>query len=247
MFKPRAYIAAPVHGSGTQPANLRNSLAVAKALLAMGFVPVIPHLFLLWEFHDPEITEDDFMSMCLSHLSTCHVVVRVRGISPGADIETAYASAHNIPVISLVGATIEEQIIDLSRLKEMDVSIASIDDLQDATEHWLSSQPYASSSTSNDSAIGVIEEVGELRAAFIDAMEVRSSQIARSILKTNHGIRGTPEEHAAKMADAIGDIMIFAAGFAAKSRGRLRGMINGSLSVTQRRDWQKNPKNGETE
>lgn len=238
------YVAGPVHGSGTQPANLRAAITIAHALLAMGYVPFVPHLYLLWEFHRSDVTEADFQKMCDAFLERCHILVRFPGESPGSDLEVAKADQLGIPVVVLTGDDTDQWVLDLERVRETQPSVASFDEFQDVISEWLQRQPFGRNQQPSSPALGVVEEIGELRGAWVDAMETRAGSITRAVLKGLQGIRGTAEEHAAKMADAIGDIMVYTAGFATSSGKRLRTMANVALKEILRRDWERFPVNG---
>lgn len=91
------YIAAPY----SHPDPVENThlvCRIADALLAAGYVPVLPHLTLLWHLVSPKpyatwITYDREL------LKRCDLVLRVPGHSPGATDECLLATALNIPVI----------------------------------------------------------------------------------------------------------------------------------------------------
>lgn len=97
MSKPRIYVAGPLT-KGDWAKNIRAALDVADTLRANGFVPVIPHLsafdHLVWPREYEFWLEED-----LSHLGTCHALLRMPGESSGADREVAWAQARGIPVV----------------------------------------------------------------------------------------------------------------------------------------------------
>lgn len=88
------------------------------------------------------------------------------------------------------------------------------------------------------SLLGVGEELGELNHAY---------------LKRSQGIRGTEEEHIAKMRDAIGDIMVYLIDFANKvgeesgKKFNVEEILQETWQHVSSRDWVKFPKNGRTE
>jgi len=77
--------------------------------------------------------------------------------------------------------------------------------------------------------LGVGEELGELNHAF---------------LKLKQGIRGTPEQHRAKMKDAIGDLLIFLADFCNSQDLNMTDCMITTWCDVKKRDWIKYPLNG---
>jgi len=74
----------------------------------------------------------------------------------------------------------------------LDLNPATLQDLQKSLYAW---QIYNFGEQDDERIIlGICEEAGEL---------------CHAILKSEQGIRGTPEEHEAAMKDAIGDIMVY--------------------------------------
>src|SRR5690606_18444350 len=103
---PRVYVAGPIHGSGHMTSNLYNALTAGNMLREAGCIPFIPHLFLLWELlrNDPD-DQEFWLEMDETWLAQCHALVRIDGVSPGADREVAFAKARGIPVFDSSGAT----------------------------------------------------------------------------------------------------------------------------------------------
>lgn len=77
--------------------------------------------------------------------------------------------------------------------------------------------------------VGVQEELGELSHAH---------------LKMSQKIRGTEEHHRASARDAIGDIVIFLAGYCTDNGYDLGACVRDAWIEVKKRDWQKNKKNG---
>lgn len=77
--------------------------------------------------------------------------------------------------------------------------------------------------------LGVVEEVGELSHAY---------------LKRLQNIRGTEDEHIAKMKDAIGDITIFLINFCNMENFNYQNIIKETWEEVQKRDWTNNKKTG---
>jgi NTP pyrophosphatase (non-canonical NTP hydrolase) len=77
--------------------------------------------------------------------------------------------------------------------------------------------------------LGVMEELGEL---------------AHAHLKATERVRGTPEEHAAKARDAIGDVVIFLADYCSAQGYDFQDCVEATWASVQQRDWKANPRNG---
>jgi|SRR3990172_4176982 len=77
--------------------------------------------------------------------------------------------------------------------------------------------------------LGVAEEVGELCHAH---------------LKSSQGIRGGEESHLAAKIDAIGDILIFLAGYCNMEGIDMQTALDVTWNKVRRRDWTKDKING---
>lgn len=78
--------------------------------------------------------------------------------------------------------------------------------------------------------LGVSEEAGELCHAY---------------LKMQQKIRGGTEVHIDEARDAVGDIMIYLADFCALMGFDMQEIIEDTWGQVQKRDWEKNPEDGE--
>ena len=76
--------------------------------------------------------------------------------------------------------------------------------------------------TKHQCLLGVTEEVGELSHAH---------------LKCEQGIRGTSDEHIAEAIDAIGDIVIFLAGYCNSNGYDLSECVTKAWEEVKNRDW----------
>lgn len=83
--------------------------------------------------------------------------------------------------------------------------------------------------TAEDQFIGVVEEVGELGHAY---------------LKGKQGIRGTAEEHRMAEHDAVGDILIYLAGYCSARGLSMQDAMEYAWAQVKNRDWQKNKQDG---
>ena len=90
------YVAGP-YTNGYPPENVRRAYAVAERLVAMGFEPYIPHASMLWDIYSPHEYEY-WMARDMAWLEQCDAIVRMPGVSPGADRECAWAVKNDIPV-----------------------------------------------------------------------------------------------------------------------------------------------------
>lgn len=77
--------------------------------------------------------------------------------------------------------------------------------------------------------LGLTEEVGEL---------------AHAHLKSEQGIRGTKQDHRAKAADSIGDIVIYLASYCNRNGYDLASCVQAAWDEVSKRDWRTNPDNG---
>jgi hypothetical protein len=95
----RVYVAGPITSSGNLLHNVRNALNAGTALLQRGYAPYVPHLTCYWEiFAQENFTYEDWIQLDLAYLQTCDALVRLPGVSSGADREVEVATARRIPV-----------------------------------------------------------------------------------------------------------------------------------------------------
>lgn len=91
------YIAGPY----TKPDPVQNThhmIRVADALLDLGVVPVVPHLTMFWHLLCPRPYEQ-WLEYDLHVMARCDAVLRVPGLSSGADGEVQEAKRNGQPVI----------------------------------------------------------------------------------------------------------------------------------------------------
>ncbi len=91
------YIAAPF----TEPDPVLNThvvIKIADSLLAAGFVPVIPHLSLVWHLVSPK-PYAVWLAYDRELLRRCDAVLRIPGFSVGATQECRLAESLGIPVV----------------------------------------------------------------------------------------------------------------------------------------------------
>lgn len=103
----------------------------------------------------------------------------------------------------------------------------TFEQLQEQVGEWSrknfpNAQPY-------HSLLGLIEEVGELSHAH---------------LKNEQNIRGSEFEHYVEKIDAVGDILIYLADYCSRNNIDMQDTIEHTWNMVQKRDWQKNKKDG---
>jgi len=94
------YLSGPIT-LGDREANFRQAADAQKRLMAAGFAVINPMLSMrlpgAWAIpHEAWIAND------LPIIERCDAVLRLPGISVGADIETAFALENNIPVFDSI-------------------------------------------------------------------------------------------------------------------------------------------------
>lgn len=92
----RVYIAGP-YTTPDPVENTRKAIVAGEDVRAHGHLPFVPHLNLLWHFifaHEPAY----WLLMDLGWLALCEALIRLPGVSPGADREEAEAHRLGIPV-----------------------------------------------------------------------------------------------------------------------------------------------------
>jgi len=95
----RVYVAAPI-SLGNPVANCQRAIAVGFELMDAGYAPFVPHYSY---FVDMDSTSgagryEQWIDLDLSYISVCHALLRLGGVSKGADREVAWAEKLGIPV-----------------------------------------------------------------------------------------------------------------------------------------------------
>lgn len=91
------YIAGP-YSSPDPVVNTRQAIKVGEELVKLGHIPYVPHLTLFWHFLEPH-SIDFWYSYDLDWLKKCDVLLRLPGVSYGADREEEFARSKHIRVI----------------------------------------------------------------------------------------------------------------------------------------------------
>lgn len=92
----RVYVAGPLT-LGDPIRNVRAAVDAATALLERGYAPFVPHLNEFWHFAAAQ-TEATWLAWDFEWLAACDVLLRLPGVSVGADQEVALATELGIPV-----------------------------------------------------------------------------------------------------------------------------------------------------
>ena len=98
------FIAGPY--AGDQAINVRNALKVADRLLERGYVPYVPHLTHFWDLVFPRFRLE-WITLHANWLRRCDALLRLPGLSAGADEEVDLAHTLDIPVFTSVNALLE--------------------------------------------------------------------------------------------------------------------------------------------
>ena len=101
----KVYVASP-YTKGDHNENLRASVFAGDRLLEAGHTPFLPLLSTTWDVISPK-TWEEMMEWSGVWLRACDVVVRLPGVSEGADTEVAMAEGLDIPVFYGVDAFLE--------------------------------------------------------------------------------------------------------------------------------------------
>ena len=93
----RVFISSP-YTLGDTAENVRAQHDAFDALISLGYIPFAPLLSHYQQLIHP-ISWQEWMDWCLVWVAQCEVVLRLPGVSKGADIECARADELGIPVI----------------------------------------------------------------------------------------------------------------------------------------------------
>lgn len=90
------YVAGP-YTNGDPVINTQKAIGMGEKLLALGYVPFIPHLSHLWHLISPHDYQY-WMDLDSYWLFRCDALLRLPGSSQGADLEVLAAKERGIPV-----------------------------------------------------------------------------------------------------------------------------------------------------
>lgn len=105
------YIASP-YTHGDVVANVRAVVLAANELVAVGFIPFLPHLSFFWHYLCPHEVEF-WYQQDLAWLDKCDCLLRLPGDSPGADNEVRYARDQGIPVYFTIAECVSMEKVEL--------------------------------------------------------------------------------------------------------------------------------------
>jgi hypothetical protein len=92
----RIYIAGP-YTNGDVAINVRRAILAANDLADRGFAPFVPHLTHFWHLLIPRPYQF-WLDLDMQFLSCCEALLRLSGVSLGADTEVAEAQQQGMPV-----------------------------------------------------------------------------------------------------------------------------------------------------
>jgi len=92
----RVYVAGPI-AIGDPLTNVYNAIDAAEILLNAGHTPFVPHLDHWWHARYPHTTSQ-WLKWDFEWLLQCEALVRLPGISVGADEEVEFCGKNGIPV-----------------------------------------------------------------------------------------------------------------------------------------------------
>ena len=95
----RIYVAGP-YSKGDVAVNVRTAIEAANRLADAGHVPFLPHLAHFWHLVCPRPYEE-WMELDAAWIPFCEAIVRLPGISSGADQEVQLAIRLGLPVLTL--------------------------------------------------------------------------------------------------------------------------------------------------
>lgn len=93
----RVYVAGPY--SADPVGDTARAIEAGNALLDAGHEPFVPHLAHYWDRLHTQRGYEDWMRLDLAWLRAAEVVLRLPGVSAGADRECALACELGIPVV----------------------------------------------------------------------------------------------------------------------------------------------------
>lgn len=94
----RIYVAGPMTSSGGPYDNIHKGMKAGVELLDAGYAPFVPHLTSLLEMYAGQRTYEQWLGLDRAFLLTCEGLLRLPGMSRGADEEVALAKEAGIPV-----------------------------------------------------------------------------------------------------------------------------------------------------
>src|SRR5262252_3008954 len=100
----KVYVAGP-YTKGDVAVNVRNAYEVANQLADLGFAPFVPHATHFWHLLFPRQYRF-WLQLDQEFLPCCDALIRLPGLSSGADEEVALAGQLGIPVFTEIDALV---------------------------------------------------------------------------------------------------------------------------------------------
>lgn len=102
----KVYIASP-YTIGDKDENVKLQIDIASELIDRGYAPYVPLLSHFIHLHY-EKHYDEWMILCFAWLAMCDCILRLPGVSAGADREVKYAQQLDIPVFYSINELLEK-------------------------------------------------------------------------------------------------------------------------------------------
>ena len=107
----RVYIAGPMTGGTAGNFNMEKIHEAIEAhftLIELGFVPHCPQLTVFCELMQPNrISYEQWLDLDINYINDCDIVLRIPGLSPGAERECKYARSRGKTVVDSLAGVLE--------------------------------------------------------------------------------------------------------------------------------------------
>jgi hypothetical protein len=121
------YIAGPL-SKGPLEMNIRNAVSVGRTLLASDIDPVIPHLYCFMEMMFPLQDYERWLKFDFELIKRCDALLRIPGLSDGADREVSFAVDRGVPVFFDVETLLLwKKHIDNSQVQELAIDVQGLE------------------------------------------------------------------------------------------------------------------------
>ena len=98
MRRTVVYLASPMT-QGFWTDNVRNCIQVADELIIKGYSPIVPVLTWMWDSISPK-SHEDWLQYDFGLVGVSDCLLRLKGVSVGADMEMDYAVRNDIIVFT---------------------------------------------------------------------------------------------------------------------------------------------------
>ena len=96
----KVFISGP-YSLGDTAVNVKKAMDLSNQLMEIGYAPYCPHLTHFLHIINPQPYEK-WLELDIEYLKICDALIRIPGISSGADKEEQFAIANNIPVFNSI-------------------------------------------------------------------------------------------------------------------------------------------------